>query len=101
MHRQELARVQEFIYSRLQMKAKVYFDSFLWHQNSACENRMRTQQEDSSKTTGATRQMAEEVTLVSEGSQGPAKPTGAAQLRFSILGQLFLWEITLVPDHIL
>lgn len=101
MHRQELARAQEFIYSRLQMKAKVYFDSFLRHQNPAYENRMRTQQEDSSKTTRCHKADGGRGGIGFRGISRPAKLTGAAQLGFSILGQLLLWEITLVPDHIL
>lgn len=100
MHRQELACAQELIYSRLQMKAKVYFDSFLWHQNPAYENRMRTQQEDSSKTTRCHEADGGRGDIGFRGISRPAKLTGA-QLGFSILGQLLLWEITLVPDHIL
>lgn len=91
MCRQKLAPVQEFIRTKASDEQRfIYIDSFSRHQNLPHENRMRTQQADSSKTTrcheadGGRGDIGFEVSAA-------CQALGSSSVRgFSILGQLFL-----------
>lgn len=91
---QYLACVREFIYSGVKWKQR-----FILTLSSANESGMRTQQGDNSTTAMHTRQMAEKVTFVSKGSQGEAPKS--SWIGASIVGQLFLWELTLAAGCVL